>query len=59
MAGQLRLAARLSARYNRSLKTSASQKDEPGITLGMVRMFSDAGVKALHVGVNGGTSALG
>ena len=53
MADQLQLADWLSARYNKTKKISASQKDEPGITLGMVKMFSDAGVKALHVGVNG------
>ena len=33
-------------------KIAASQKDEPGATLGMVKMFADAGVRLLHIGSN-------
>ena len=41
-------------------RIAASQKDEPGATLGMVRLMHDAGVKLLHLGANdfSTTSAL-
>jgi len=38
--------------FNQTKKIAASQKDCPGATLGMVRMFADAGVRMLHMGVN-------
>lgn len=38
--------------FGQSKKIAASQKDEPGATLGMVKMFADAGVRMLHIGSN-------
>lgn len=52
------IARRLNERFNISedeaaeRMSGASQKDEPGITLGMVGMMARSGVKMLHVGVN-------
>eukprot|EP00928_Gymnodinium_smaydae_P053189 TRINITY_DN37234_c0_g1_i1.p1 TRINITY_DN37234_c0_g1~~TRINITY_DN37234_c0_g1_i1.p1 ORF type:complete len:823 (-),score=99.61 TRINITY_DN37234_c0_g1_i1:65-2533(-) len=48
----LTIAAELDQRFRKSKEIAASQKDEPGVTLGMVKMFADAGVKLLHIGVN-------
>lgn len=46
------IATELDKRFGKPKKIAASQKDEPGATLGMVRMFADAGVQLLHIGVN-------
>ena len=45
-------AERLDSYFAQEKKIAASQKDEPGATLGMVRMFSRHGVKMLHIGAN-------
>eukprot|EP00040_Diaphanoeca_grandis_P022348 m.119825 g.119825 ORF g.119825 m.119825 type:complete len:974 (-) comp28768_c0_seq1:249-3170(-) len=45
-------AERLDAYFGQSKKIAASQKDEPGATLGMVRLFNRHGVKMLHIGAN-------
>ena len=45
-------AERLDSYFAQEKKVAASQKDEPGATLGMVRMFSRHGVKMLHIGAN-------
>eukprot|EP01062_Namystynia_karyoxenos_P018197 TRINITY_DN16765_c0_g1_i1.p1 TRINITY_DN16765_c0_g1~~TRINITY_DN16765_c0_g1_i1.p1 ORF type:complete len:936 (+),score=259.95 TRINITY_DN16765_c0_g1_i1:77-2884(+) len=42
----------LDARYGQPHKVAASQKDEPGATLGMVDLLSRSGVQLLHVGAN-------
>ena len=46
------LDAQFGIRAAESGREGASQKDEPGVTLGMVKMMADAGVRLLHVGVN-------
>jgi len=57
MAEQLELSARLRERYNFSSDNTvgtvaASNKDEPGATLGLVGMLASKGVHFMHVGVN-------
>eukprot|EP00586_Coscinodiscus_wailesii_P007083 CAMPEP_0172491560 /NCGR_PEP_ID=MMETSP1066-20121228/22426_1 /TAXON_ID=671091 /ORGANISM="Coscinodiscus wailesii, Strain CCMP2513" /LENGTH=782 /DNA_ID=CAMNT_0013260685 /DNA_START=427 /DNA_END=2772 /DNA_ORIENTATION=- len=42
----------LDERFGKDKKIAASQKDTPGITLGMVSLLAAKGVKMLHVGVN-------
>eukprot|EP01052_Picozoa_sp_SAG31_P013136 SAG31_NODE_784_length_12112_cov_10.538666_12_plen_506_part_00 len=42
----------LDAYFGQEKKIAASQKDEPGATLGMVRMLNRHGVRMLHVGAN-------
>eukprot|EP00035_Acanthoeca_spectabilis_P012198 m.217259 g.217259 ORF g.217259 m.217259 type:complete len:964 (-) comp15556_c0_seq3:239-3130(-) len=38
--------------FGQEKKVAASQKDEPGATLGMVSMFNRHGVRMLHIGAN-------
>ena len=56
MAEQLDLTTRLRKRYNFTANATgtvaASNKDEPGLTLGMLKMFAQKGIKFMHVGVN-------
>eukprot|EP00658_Telonema_sp_P-2_P053814 TRINITY_DN424_c0_g7_i1.p1 TRINITY_DN424_c0_g7~~TRINITY_DN424_c0_g7_i1.p1 ORF type:complete len:974 (+),score=146.08 TRINITY_DN424_c0_g7_i1:115-3036(+) len=58
LASGFEIARRLGAEFNLSTELvgeimgGASQKDEPGLTLGMVGMMASAGIKMLHVGVN-------
>jgi hypothetical protein len=46
----LSLSARLDQQFNKPGKTSISQKDVPGSTIGMVPLAAAAGVKSFHVG---------
>ena len=52
----LSLADKLDTRFDipvsHSGRLGASQKDEPGLTIGAVKMMADAGVKLLHIGAN-------
>lgn len=45
-------AEELDAFFGQDKKVAASQKDEPGATLGMIKMFSKHGVRMLHIGAN-------
>lgn len=44
--------AQLLRYFEQPKKIAASQKDEPGATLGMVSMFNRHGVRMLHIGAN-------